>query len=112
MAWINNVLYKNSMLIDLDRLRYIVEQTCTAKGYRLEGREVGVRAPERARIFFTPRRPDHFWNPTSLVSNGYRGLVLRSYRGTGCEADYSPPTRVMVKYTLIYMSTALHTLMA
>jgi hypothetical protein len=31
------------------------------------------RVPAGPRIFFSPRRPDRFWGPHSLLSNGYRG---------------------------------------
>jgi hypothetical protein len=43
--------------------------------WRLTGRPggIGVRFPVGARIFSSPYRPDRFWVPTSLVSNGYRG---------------------------------------
>jgi hypothetical protein len=44
-----------------------------ATGYRLNDRVVGVRLPVGARIFSSPRRPDRFWSPPSLLSNGYRG---------------------------------------
>jgi hypothetical protein len=44
-----------------------------ATGYGLDGRRVGVRVPVEAGFFFSPRRPDQFWSPPSLLSNGYRG---------------------------------------
>jgi hypothetical protein len=45
-----------------------------ATGYGLGDRGVGVRVPGGSRIFSSPRRPDRFWGPPSLLSNGYRGL--------------------------------------
>jgi hypothetical protein len=39
----------------------------------LDDRGVGVRVPIGSRIFSSPRRPDRFWGPPSLLSNGYRG---------------------------------------
>jgi hypothetical protein len=48
-----------------------------ATGYRLVGREVGVRVPVNARFICSPRRPDRFWALPSLLSNGYRGLFPR-----------------------------------
>jgi hypothetical protein len=41
--------------------------------YGLDGRGVGVRVPVGSRIFSSPRRPDRFWGPPSLLSIGYRG---------------------------------------
>jgi hypothetical protein len=47
-------------------------------GYGLDVRGVGVRVPVGSRIFSSPRRPDQFWDPPSLLSNGHRG---RSFPG-------------------------------
>jgi hypothetical protein len=47
-----------------------------ATGYGLDGR-VGVRVPVGARWFSTPRRPDRFWGPPSLLFNWYRELFPR-----------------------------------
>jgi hypothetical protein len=47
-----------------------------ATGYGLDDRGIGVRVPVGA-IFFSPRHPDRFWRPPSLLFNGYRGLVSR-----------------------------------
>jgi hypothetical protein len=35
-------------------------------------RGVGFRVPVGSRIFSSPRRPDRFWGPRSLLSHGYR----------------------------------------
>jgi hypothetical protein len=48
-----------------------------ATGYGLDDRGVGVRVPVESRIFSSPRRPDLLWGPSSLLSNGYRGLFSR-----------------------------------
>jgi hypothetical protein len=45
-----------------------------ATGYGLDDRGVGVRVPVEARFFSSARRPDRFWDPPNLLSNGYRGL--------------------------------------
>jgi hypothetical protein len=44
-----------------------------ATGYGLGDRRVGVRVLVGARFFSSPRRPDRFWGPPSLLSSGYRG---------------------------------------
>jgi hypothetical protein len=46
----------------------------TATGYGLGDQGVGVQFPVEARIFCSPCRPDRLWGPTSILSNGYRGL--------------------------------------
>jgi hypothetical protein len=40
--------------------------------------EVGVRVPVLSRILSSPRRPDRFWGPPNLLSNGYRGHFPRN----------------------------------
>jgi hypothetical protein len=40
--------------------------------YGLDGRGVGVRASVETKFFSSPRRPDRFWGPPSLLSIGYR----------------------------------------
>jgi hypothetical protein len=51
-----------------------------ATGYVLDDPRVGVRVPVGSRMFSSPRRPHRFWDPTNLLSNGYRGLF------PGCKA--------------------------
>jgi hypothetical protein len=41
-----------------------------ATGYGLGGRGVEVPVPVGSRIFSSPRRPDRFWGPPSLLFNG------------------------------------------
>jgi hypothetical protein len=48
-----------------------------ATGHGLDERGVGVRVPVGSRIFSSPRRPDRFWSPPNLLSNGYRELIPR-----------------------------------
>jgi hypothetical protein len=81
-----------------------------ATGYGLDGRGVGIRVPVGARIFSSPRRPDGFWGPPSLLSNGYRELSVGVKR-PGREADHSPLTTADVKNTWIYTSTSPYVLM-
>jgi hypothetical protein len=42
--------------------------------YGLDDRGVEVRVPVGSRIFSSSLRPDQFWGPPDLLSNGYRGL--------------------------------------
>jgi hypothetical protein len=53
-----------------------------ATGNGLDGRGVAVSVPVRAR-FFSSCRPDRFWCPPSLLSNGNRWLLLRGKSGPG-----------------------------
>jgi hypothetical protein len=41
-------------------------------------------------FFFQPLRPDRFWGPPSLLYN--------RYRGSGRDADHSPPSSAEIKY--------------
>jgi hypothetical protein len=45
-----------------------------ATGYGLNDLEVRVRIPVEARIFSFSYHPYRFWDPPSLLSNGYRVL--------------------------------------
>jgi hypothetical protein len=51
--------------------------------YDLDDRGFGVRVPVMSGIISSPRCPDKLWVPTSLLSNGYRGLFPRSYTDQG-----------------------------
>jgi hypothetical protein len=46
-------------------------------GYELDDQGVGVEVPVGARIFNSLCRPGKLWGPSSLLSNGYRGLLPR-----------------------------------
>jgi hypothetical protein len=51
---------------------------CTATGYRLDCREVGVWVPVRAWLLFSSAHcPARLWNPPSLLSKVYQGVVLQ-----------------------------------
>jgi hypothetical protein len=43
----------------------------------LDNRGVGVRVLIGSEILSSPRRPDRFWGPPSLLSDGYREHFLR-----------------------------------
>jgi hypothetical protein len=45
-----------------------------ATGYGLDDRQARVRILVGSRIFSSPSRPDRFWGPPNLLSNGWRGL--------------------------------------
>jgi hypothetical protein len=66
-------------------------------GYGLDGRGIRVRVPIRAKFFSSPCHPDQFWDPPSLLSNGYWGSLSLGVKWLGCEADHSPLTSVEVK---------------
>jgi hypothetical protein len=74
-------------------------------GYGLNDWGVGVWVPVESRIFSSPRRPDGFWVPPSLLSKRYRG----SFPGDKQQrrkADHSPPANLQVKKTWIYTPTS------
>jgi hypothetical protein len=48
-----------------------------ATGYGLDDWGVGVRVPVGSRISTSPNRPDRLCGSPNLLSNAYRGLVLR-----------------------------------
>jgi hypothetical protein len=80
-------------------------------GYGLDDGGVGFRGPVGSRIFSSPRHPDWFWGPSSLLSNGYRGY-FSGVKLPGCEADHSPRTSVEVNKMWIYTSTPPYAIMA
>jgi hypothetical protein len=54
---------------------------------------IGGSSPVRGWEFFSSLpRPDRFWGPPSLQSNGYQGV-----KRPGREADHSPPSSAKVK---------------
>jgi hypothetical protein len=55
----------------------------TATSYGLDGRGVGGRIPVQTKFVSSPSRPGRFWEPPSLLSNGYLGLFLREQNGRG-----------------------------
>jgi hypothetical protein len=72
---------------------------CIETAYGLDDRGVGVRVPVWSRIFSSPLRPDRLWDPPSLVSSGYWGLLLRGVKRPRHETDHSPPTCAEVRKT-------------
>jgi hypothetical protein len=60
-------------------MRYKIRESAvsTATGYGLDSRVVGVRVPVGSKIASILRRPDRFWGPPSLLSNGYREFFPR-----------------------------------
>jgi hypothetical protein len=62
------------------------------------------RVPVGSRIAIS-YRPDRFWGPPSLLSNGYRGLSPRGVKQQEREADHSSPTSAETKKTWMYTST-------
>jgi hypothetical protein len=84
-----------------------------ATGYGLDGRGVGLRVMVVERFFFSPRRPDWFWGPPSLLYNGYQGLFPREgVKRAGREADHSPRTSAEVKNPWICTSTPPYVFMS
>jgi hypothetical protein len=63
-----------------------------ATDYGLDDGGVGVRVPVGSSIFTSPRHPDRFLSPPSLLSNGYLGFFSRGVKRQGCEADHLSPT--------------------
>jgi hypothetical protein len=52
-------------------------------------------------FFSSPPRPDRFWGPHSLLSNGYRGC-FPGVKLTELEADHSPSSNAEVKIVWRY----------
>jgi hypothetical protein len=60
-------------IIDIILLRTRDSSVGIATSYGLDG----IRVPVGSRIFSSPRLPDRFWGPPSLLYNVYRGLIPR-----------------------------------
>jgi hypothetical protein len=73
-------------------------------GHGLDNWQVEAEVLVGSRIFSSPRHPDQFRGPPSLLSNGYSGSFPRE-KWLGCEADHSFPTSTKAKKTWMYTST-------
>jgi hypothetical protein len=74
---VHNLPKQTSTILPLSLCRSRDSAVGIATVYGLDDRGVGIRVPVGSRIFSTLRRPDRFWGPLSLLSNGYRGLFPR-----------------------------------
>jgi hypothetical protein len=63
-------------------------------GYGLDGGGVGVRVPLG---LSSPRRPDRFCGPLSLLSNGYGRALFPVVKQPGREADHLPAASAEIK---------------
>jgi hypothetical protein len=54
----------------------------------------------------SPQRPDRLWDPSSLLSKEYRGLLPRGVKRPDREADHSPPSSAEVKKAWRYNSSS------
>jgi hypothetical protein len=48
-------------------------------------------------IKYTPQSPDHFWGVTTLLSNGYRGLVWSRGNCSELEAHMTSSSNAVVR---------------
>jgi hypothetical protein len=64
--------------IQINRVRSRDNSVGVATGYGLDG---PGSIPSRVKIYFSPQHPDRLWDPPSLLSNGYGGLLSRRYSG-------------------------------
>jgi hypothetical protein len=87
-----------------------INNSCCYNG--LDDGGVGVWVPVGSRIFSSLRHPDRFWGSPSVLSNGYRGLILPEVKRPRHEAEHSPPTSAEVNKTWIYTSTVLYSFVA
>jgi hypothetical protein len=60
-----------------------------AMNYRLDGPS---SVPSSARFFSSPQRPDQFWGPPSLLSNGYRVDTCTTMLGKFMRGGLVPAT--------------------
>jgi hypothetical protein len=78
-----------------------------APGYGVYDRGVGVPVLVESWTLFSSLRPDLFWDPPSLLSNGYPGV-----KRPGRESDHSSLSSAEVKKTWIYTSTPTYAFVA
>jgi hypothetical protein len=92
------ILRIKNMLVKLKQQKLILRTTVMC--------QIGDSIPGRGWEFFSsPPRPDRFWNPPSLQSNGYQGNLSLGVKRPGREADHSPPSSAEVKNPCSYIST-------
>jgi hypothetical protein len=68
-----NLLQRVKAQVHISPLYFHIQGAGIATGYELDDGRVGVGVPVGACIFSSPCRPDRFWDPPSLLSNGYPG---------------------------------------
>jgi hypothetical protein len=56
----------------------------------------GIRSRQDKRFFSSPQSPDRFWNPQSLLTNGYQAIDPRG-KEVRREADHSSASSIEVK---------------
>jgi hypothetical protein len=81
-------------------------------GYGVDDLGVGFRVPLGPRIFTSPRHPDRFWGPPSLLSKRVPAAIFPGIKRSSREADHWPPTSAEVKKTWIYTFTPPYVFMA
>jgi hypothetical protein len=64
--------------------------------YGMHSHGVEVQVPVEAVFVSSSCRPDRFWGPPSLLSNGIPGAPSQGIERLGREADHSPPTSAEV----------------
>jgi hypothetical protein len=63
-------------------------------------------------IVSSPPRPDQFWSPSTLLSNGNQGAIFLGVKQPAGEADHSPPSSSEVKNEWSYTSAPQYVFMA